>query len=136
MKFYMILPLLLSIVFTSCATTSARILPGENNINRAIARGTYKDDTVEKAIDSAKDYCREKKQGVIYLNDINTNYEGYMSEGTKKGTRQISKAATFTGLGLEAVSKPLGSVVFGAGVAGLFITDDKDYVAELGFKCQ
>ncbi|MCX6112649.1 MAG: hypothetical protein NTY22_05105, partial [Proteobacteria bacterium] len=108
----------------------------ENNINRAIARGTYKDDTVEKAIDSSKDYCRERKQGIIYINDIATNYEGYMSEGTKKGMRQVSKAATFTGLGLGTVNESLGGVVTGAGIVGLFMTDDKDYVAELSFKCQ
>jgi hypothetical protein len=134
-KVYAISTILFFCFICGCASTSARVMPLENNVNRVVARGTYKDETVEKAIDTAKEYCDARKKGIIYLKD-NTNYEGYMSEGTKKGARQLSKAATFTGLGLGAVNTSLGSVVSGAGIAGLFMTDDKDYVAEVEFRCQ
>ena len=106
----------------ACSTASVRVMPGENGINKVLARDIEVEGAEEAAHKAANEYCEKHDREAIFLKE-KSEYTGKMDESTRKGVRSASKAVT---------SVPGVSLV---GTIGSTITGDRDYRAAALFKC-
>src|SRR4051812_43066922 len=83
------------LVLAGCTTTKD-VMPGENGINRVSLKSADDEQGRELAIDEAKQYCKEKKQEAVFL-DNKTEYKGTMDETTRKTIKKASTAAILVG---------------------------------------
>jgi hypothetical protein len=112
-------------------------MPGADGVNRVVARDIERDNAEEAAVKAAKEYCEEQKQHAAFIED-KTQYTGTMDEGTRNTVRKASKAAMILGpaTGIATSSGAAGGLLGGAGIVGHTMTNDRDYQAEVKFKCQ
>jgi hypothetical protein len=87
-----------------------------------VAKDQEREDAEEAALDKAKDFCEEKNQQFVIVKE-SSKYQGSMDEDARKTVRNASKAVTILGAG-------------NAGSVGYAMTSDRDYEAEVVFKCK
>lgn len=124
-----------AIVATAC-TASVRVMPGPDNLNRAVARDAEKHRAEKAAWKAAVAYCKDHGQEAVFIKD-GVQYEGTMDEDTRATIRRTSEAATVLGGVIGAASKHDAAIVLGsAGVVGSTVTSGRDYTAEVQFRCR
>ena len=111
----------------ACSTASVRILPGEDGVHQSIAKDIERDSAETAALKGANEYCEKKKKEAVVVKN-GSKYTGSMDENTRNTVRKASHVASILG--------PIGGVVQETGRAGQGMTNDRDYTAELSFKCQ
>jgi hypothetical protein len=138
---YAITLLLFCFLISSCTTTKD-VMPGENGINKVYLKSSDDEDGRTSAIAEAKKYCKDKHQEAIFL-DQKTEYKGSMDESTRKLIKKASNAAIVAGGITQSgswsrgdSSNDPGRVLGGAGTIGHVMTNDKDYVVNVQFKCE
>lgn len=108
----------LAVLLAGCShASSARIYEGKEGAYISKANETEKAKALDEAADGAKDFCKDSGKKPIFLKD-ETLYTGTMDEKTRD------------------VVKKAGEILGGpVKVYGSKTTGEKDYVAELSFKC-
>lgn len=114
-------------LISGCSTASVRVLPGED-IHRVVVRDIERDDAEEEAAKAANEYCEKQGKRAVIVAD-NTKYTGEMDESTRDTIRKGSKAAMILGGARGGAAGTAGSV-------GYSVTSDRDYLAELRFRCR
>jgi uncharacterized protein (DUF2345 family) len=122
----------------ACSTAKVRVMREDDGTNRVVSRDIERDDAEEEAFDAAEDFCEDQGKRVVVLKDEGTKYTGSMNEDTRKTVRNASKAAMILSgpTGVVSKSVPVGAVVGAAGTTGYVMTNDRDYTAELRFRCE
>lgn len=110
----------------ACSTAKVRVMPGEK-ANKVVARDIEKEGAEEAAIDAASDFCEDRNSSFVVLKE-STKYSGDMDESTRNNVRKASKVATVLG----GMNSPVGT----AGRAGKMMTNDRDYVSTVIFRCK
>ncbi len=127
-----------ALLIQSCSTAKVRVMPGADGLNRVVARDIERDGAETAAVDAAHDYCKDQKKSAVFTKD-KTQYTGNMDEGTRKTIRNASQAAQIlggVGIGSSSETRTAGAVLGSAGTVGREMTSDRDYEAEVQFKCQ
>jgi hypothetical protein len=114
-------------LFPACASNNAKIFSGEGGGYIAKADEREREDALDEASEGAEEFCKKQGKRAIFMKD-ETKYTGTMDENTRKVVRNASKA----GVMLGGYGSPVGK----AGQGGMMMTNDKDYRAELHFKCE
>jgi hypothetical protein len=117
---------------SACSTARVRMMPGPNGEHRVVARDIERDDASEAATHAANEYCDKQGKQAVFLTD-NTKYDGRMDEDTRNTIRQGSRVAMMLG-GPGQYGRP--DPISTAGRAGYGYTNERDYSAEITFKCQ
>ena len=133
-----LLLILLSVLFVGCSTTATfHVLPGEDGVNDAFARGVTKEEAEASAINGAQKYCSSQNLPAEFLGYA-TTYAGSMDEGTRSALRATSQVAMAAG-GVSAVVEPekreVASAMVAAGAAGYASTQSRDYQTKVKFRC-
>ena len=124
-----------AIVAAGC-TASVRVMPGEDDVNRVVARDIEKYGAEKAAHKAAVAYCEDHGMEAIFIHD-EVWYEGAMDEQQRASIRKQSEAAIIIGGIIKSNGdQDAGLVVESAGVAGATMTSGKDYTAEIEFVCQ
>lgn len=126
------------VVLGACSTAKVRVMPGEDGNNRVVSRDIERDDAEEEALDAANEYCEKRGKRAVFVEEKQATYSGSMDEDTRKNVRNASKAAMVLGamgVGVSQGTRLAGGVLGGAGLVGAAMTSDRDYTAELKFKC-
>lgn len=136
MRFCFVLGALLSVL--GCSTTASfHILPGEEGLNDAFARGVSKEEAEATAIDGAKQYCSAQNLPINFLSH-STNYVGTMDEGTRstlRATSQVAMAAGAISAVTDSKNRDVASGLGAAGAAGYVSTNTRDYETRVRFRC-
>jgi hypothetical protein len=124
--------------YSGCSTALVRVMPGENNLNRVVASDRERDDAEKAALKGAQEYCEKKNQEAIIVSTADTKYTGKMDEGVRDAVKKGSTAAMILGgpVSYGPHSSGSGSELGRAGLAGQSMTNDRDYRAELTFRCK
>lgn len=132
---YLISLSVVAIVAAGC-TASVRVMPGEDDVNRVVARDIEKYGAEKAAHKAAVAYCEDHGLEAIFLRD-QVWYEGSMDEEQRAAIRKQSEAAIIIGGIIKSNGdQDAGLVVESAGLAGSTMTSGKDYTAEIEFVCQ
>src|SRR5579863_5372097 len=99
---------LLIIIAMNCSTAKTRVLPGPEGRNKAISRDIEKEGAKDAAFKAANGYCKDKGKEALFRNQ-NSQYIARIDEGTA------------------------GSKI---GTVGYTMTSERDYEAQVDFKCQ
>jgi hypothetical protein len=140
-RFLMVAALACVMVGMGCSTAKVRVMPGEDGVNRVVSRDIGRDGAEEASVEAANEYCEKQKKTAVFMKGKDsTKYTGSMDENTRNTVRKASKAAMILG-GAGGVlggggTQTAGAVLGGAGTVGTVMTSDRDYQAELEFKCQ
>ena len=116
----------------------ADILPREDGTITAVYKSPDKDQAESVVINSSHEYCKDKQQSAVFINDTKNTYTGTMDEETKKNIRKASTAGILLG-GVGMIprhTRDAGAVIGTAGVIGTIMTADRDYRSEVKFKCR
>ena len=121
----LVLVLLVGLALVACSSARTRVMSTADGANKVVADDVEREKAESAAFKSAKKYCKEKQVVVI---SEKTEYRGTMDEKQRNFIRKASKTAWMLGKS--------GSPVETAGEAGQMMTSDRDYRAEIEFKCQ
>lgn len=117
----------LTFMLQACSTAKVRVMPGEKGVNKVVAKDIEQEGAEEAAIDAAREYCEKRNASFVVLKE-RTKYTGDMDESTRKTVRKASKTAQVLG----GFNTPVST----AGRVGTSMTNDRDYKAEVFFKCK
>jgi hypothetical protein len=123
--FKYLLIVFLSLMIIGCA--HVRVLPGPGGEHRVVVRDVERDGAEKAALSAAEKYCEEHGGEIVVLEE-STVYTGSMDEETRKVIRNASEATR--------VIDPAHENIGQAGAVGSIMTSDRDYEAEIIFKCQ
>jgi hypothetical protein len=124
--------ILSAVLASACSTARVRMMPGANGEHRVVARDIERDDANEAAHKAALEYCENQGKHAVFISD-KTKYDGRMDEDTRNIIRQGSKVAMMLGgQGRYGQPNPIGT----AGRGGYMYTNERDYSAEMTFRCQ
>lgn len=124
-----VFPVALLLTFAACAN-NARIFRNKDGSYYAQADERERDEANDEAAEGAKEFCEKQGKRVVFVPapGNKTRYQGSMDENTRKVVRNASKAGVILG--------GHNSPVQAAGMGGMMMTNDKDYRAELHFRCE
>ncbi len=111
----------------ACSTAKVFMMPGADGNHKVTARDRERDDATQAAHEAAREYCEKKGQEAVYVSN-STKYDGQMDEESRNAIRQGSKVA----MALGGYHSPIGT----AGRGGYMYTNERDYEAQIQFRCQ
>src|SRR3712207_968926 len=87
----------LALSLGACSTAKVRMMPGEDGVHKVVVRDIERDNTEERAVEEAHEYCEEhgNKQAVFVKEEV--KYTGTMDEGDRNTIRKASTAAMILG---------------------------------------
>lgn len=115
------------VTLSACSSASVRVMPNESGVHKIVARDITKEGAEEAANEAAHDFCKDRNM-IATFEAADSKYEGKMDETSRNTVRKMSTVLSMSG-------QPNGTAST-AGRAGLGMTNDKDYTAEVSFKCK